>query len=249
MKKLATIALLLTSTLLAGKAYSKSELMDFKLNLDIDSVSMPLSWTVASRGYLSENGFKGFVEGGEKVVEAINDDTAIKLYAPPNIQRVLIKKYKPQLIELFKNFSFAGKSRAYFNLDKNKFPAEFSTYKGNRALLVNFASGNIYNSYKLDKSERLKNAVSDLLLPATDRLASFADKTGLNYVAYGVSFLHKDFTEKYDSESSEYVCIIFSKDSLKKYTDAETTAQELLDESDIFAVLDNASLRKVNVKL
>lgn len=119
----------------------------------------------------------------------------------------------------------------------------------NDTVLVTSGIYDIYafNRLKIEEKERAKEVLLKLSIPFSYNLKSLIETNGINRFCVISGYTNKDFSDKNDDGVAETLAIIFHKDDLKQYYDAEISDSELISRSDVLYTNENiqGNLKKV----
>lgn len=90
-----------------------------------------------------------------------------------------------------------------------------------------------FNNLKTDESSRIKEVSLKLITPYVYNLKSIIKSEDFIKIVIVCGYTSRDFSDKFDHGLSETVAVVFDKNVLRSYFDAELTDSELLSQSDI----------------
>jgi hypothetical protein len=110
--------------------------------------------------------------------------------------------------------------------------AQAQEYKGKTYIAVNVTGDSVYNTLQLGQAARVARVTQDYLLKALkEKYALVSDIPGLDGIAVKMEIQYKDFLEKYVAAQHDDLILYASLKSIKDFSDAEITSQQLLDQS------------------
>jgi hypothetical protein len=110
--------------------------------------------------------------------------------------------------------------------------AQALEYKGKIYIAVSITGDSVYNTLQLGQAARVARVTQDYLLKALkEKYALVLDTPGLDGIAINMEIQYKNFLEKYVAAQHDDLILYASLKSIKDFSDAEITSQQLLDQS------------------
>lgn len=174
-----------------------------------------------------------------------------------DFERDFFKQNLPKFNSFYEGIKNIGKQGNMLSVKPNKVDNYFNPIvnltvsKSDTVLTL----GGLYYDYTLNQlmiseQDRPKHVVLALFVPFTYNLKQLLEIEGIDKICLIGGFVSKDLSDKYDHGLSETVAVVFTKETLYNFYDAEITENELLSNSDIYYTNKDmeGNLKKIEIK-
>lgn len=173
------------------------------------------------------------------------------------VEKVFFKENLNAFDTFYKGIKNIGEQGSEFTVKANKrdnfiYPIiHLSKFTNDTILTI----GGLYydlslNNLRLNEQDRRKHIVSQLITPFVYNIKDLFKIDGINKISLICGYLSKDFSNKFDHGLSETLSVIFTKETLISFYNAEITEAELFAKSDIFYTNSEMedNLKKIQIK-
>ena len=106
----------------------------------------------------------------------------------------------------------------------------------------------IFNKSRTSEQERIDEVLNKVSIPFIFYLKELLKISSVNKFCILSSSQNRDFSDRFDSESSETIALLLSREKIERFISAEISEKELLGESDVFFSNSSADffVKKIN---